>query len=108
MPTEYEKAHAQYRTLAKAALGGDKQAHADKAKVMNDIRSIERESARAGTVLSAKYAGDRVVVNEKKVASKRSLQEEYIRKFDSEKTVNLNGKEQTLQEYHTKRLLGGR
>jgi hypothetical protein len=109
--TEYEKAHLAYRALAKAALGGDKQAHADKAKAMNGIRDIEREAAREGTILSAQYAGDRVLVKQEQTSSKRSLQEEYVRKFDAEKTVNISRpdqpvKEQTLREYHSKRLLG--
>ena len=112
MPSEYEKAHATYRALAKAAASGDKQAHADKAKAMNEIRNIEREAARAGTVLSATYApGDKVVVRSERTDGKRSLQEEYVRKFDPEVTVMLpdaaggEPKEQTLREFHTKRLL---
>ena len=108
MATDYEKAHEKYRALAKAAQAGDAQAHKDKAKAMNDIRAIEREAARAGTKLSAKYQGDKVVQEAEQGRSKRSLQEEYCDKFDKEITVELNGKEQTLHEFHKKRLLGGK
>jgi CTP-dependent riboflavin kinase len=113
-PSDYEKAHATYRALAKAAQGGDKQAFADKAKAMNDIRAIERDAARAGTVLSATYNGDRIVTQSRSTESKRSLQEEYTRKFDGEVTVMLpdkpggEPKEQTLRDFHRKRLLGGK
>lgn len=106
MPSEYELAHKKYRELAKAAAGGDAAAKADKAKVMNDIRHIEREAARAGTVLNATYQGEKIVTSSQQTNSKRSLQEEYVRKFDAEKTAMINGKEQTLRDYHSKRLLG--
>ena len=106
MASDYEKAHAKYRELVKAAQNGDRQAHADKAKAMNEIRAIEREAARAGTILSATYNGDKITATSTSAPSKRSLQEEYVRKFDEDKTVTLNGKEQTLREYHSKRLLG--
>lgn len=113
MPSEYETAHAKYRELAKKAANGDKQAMTDKAKAMNDIRGIEREAARAGTILSAAYtAGDKVVVSSQQTDSKRSLQEEYVRKFDAEVTALLpekpggEPKEQTLRDFHRRRLLG--
>jgi hypothetical protein len=106
MPSDYEKAHADYRALVKAAATGDKKAHAEKAQAMNEIRKIERDSARAGTVLSAEYKGERLVVNTTQAESKRSLQEEYVRKFDGEKKVRIDGKETTLRDYHKKRLLG--
>jgi hypothetical protein len=106
MSVAYQKAYEKYRTLAKAASGGDKQAFADKAKAMQDIRNIERDSARNGKVLNAVYKGDQVVVETTDAPTKRSLQEEYIRKFDKEKRVLIDGKEQSLQEYHSKRLLG--
>lgn len=105
MPSEYETAHAKYRELAKKAAEGNAEAKRDKAKVMNEIRAIERDAAKAGTILSAQYKADKVVVQTRKTHSKRSLQEEYVRKFDPEMTVNIGGKEQTLQEYHTDRLL---
>ena len=111
--SEYEKAHATYRNLAKAAAAGDKTAHADKARAMNDIRQIEREAARAGTVLSATYGtGDRVTLHREETTPKHELQGEYIRKFDGEARVRIpdkaggEPKEQTLREFHKKRLLG--
>lgn len=106
MPTEYEKAHATYRELVKKAASGDAVAKSEKAKVMNDIRAIERDAARAGTVLSASYQGDQIKTQSQTVRSKRSMQEEYVHKFDGEAVVNVGGKEQTLREYHSKRLLG--
>ncbi len=113
MSTEYIKAHQTYRALVKAAAGGDPVAKADKARAMNDIRNIEREAARAGTILSATYApGDKVNVQTTQTHAKRSLQEEYVRKFDDKTTVMIadkpgsEPKEQTLQEFHRKRLLG--
>ncbi len=106
MPSEYEIAHTKYRALAVKALEGDPVAKKDKSKVMLEIVGIEREAARDGTILNAVYRGDKVVVESQNVPSKKSLQEEYIRKFDGEKTVTINGKEQTLQQYHSKRLLG--
>lgn len=106
MSKEYQAAQQKYQQLAKAAANGDTVARADKAKVVNEIRAIEREAARAGTVLSAVVKGDKVEVHTQDAPSKRSLQEEYVRKFDAEKKVNLGGKEQTLRDYHSKRLLG--
>jgi hypothetical protein len=105
MSKEYEKAHLQYRELAKKAAGGDAGAKSDKAKVMQEIRTMERDAARAGTTLNAVYRGEKVVVEKGEGDSKRSLQQEYVRKFDGEKKVNVGGKEQTLQQYHRGRLL---
>lgn len=113
--TEYEKAHTKYRELAKAAAAGSSEAKAEKARVMNDIRTIEREAARAGTRLNAVYRGDRVEVQQTEGRSKRSLQEEYVGKFaskDGQPEPEVKGLEwqdkpvKTLKEYHSKRLLG--
>lgn len=104
--SDYEKAHATYRALAKAAAGGDPKAREDKSKAMGEIIAIERDAARAGTILSATYRGDRIDVQTETCSSKKSLQEEYVRRFDGEKKVNVGGKEQTLQEYHSRRLVG--
>lgn len=117
MATPYEAAHAKYRELAKAAANGDPKAKQAKAEVMNDIRSIEREAARAGTRLAAVYRGDKIEVQKEEGAmrSKRSLQEEYVGKFASKdgspepevKGLKFNGEPvRTLKEYHSKRLLG--
>lgn len=109
MSAEYTQAHQKYRALtAKVRDSGDAVAKADKAKAMNEIRNIERDSARNGKVLSAVYKGDKVVVDVKDAPTKRSLQEEYVRKFDAEKPVIIDGKEQNLQDYHRRRLLGAR
>jgi hypothetical protein len=106
MSAEYQKAHTTYRTLAVKSLEGDAQARKDKAKVMQEIVAIERQSAKDGVNLSAVYKGDRVTVESTNSPSKRSLQEEYVRNFDDEKLVKIDGKEQSLRAYHSKRLLG--
>ena len=105
MSVEYQKAHTTYRTLAAKALEGDAQARKDKAKAMQEIVAIERQSAKQGVNLNAVYRGDKVEVETTASPTKRSLQEEYVRKFDGEKVVKIDGKEQTLREYHSKRLL---
>lgn len=97
-PAHYVKGMDKYRDLAAKARAGDKTAFEDKAKAMADVRAIERESNRNGLVLS----GGQVVGT---APTKRSMQEEYVRKF-SDAPVMLNGKETTLREYHSKRLLG--
>lgn len=112
MPSEYEIAHQKYRDAVKRYDGGngDPKARPDKAKAMQEIVAIEREAAKAGTILSAEYKGDKVVVRTDQTDSKRSLQEAYVRDFDNEVTCMLpdekgQPKEQTLREYHRKRLL---
>jgi hypothetical protein len=105
MAKEIEKAYADYQALAKKAANGDLQAKQDKAKAMGEIRQIEREAARAGTILKTKLVGDRVVATEEQTSSKRSLQEEYVRKFDDKAKVRIGGREQTLAQYHRARLL---
>lgn len=103
MPSDYENAHAKYRELAAKARSGDAQAHADKAKAMNEIRNIERAAAKSGTILNMTPTG---VVQKQQVRSKQSLQEEYVHKFDDKNVVDVGGKPQTLRQFHSKRLLG--
>lgn len=98
MPTEYEKAHEAYRKTTPLSQ--------DRIKAMNEIRHIERQAAREGTILSATYKGEQIVTQQRSAPSKRSLQEEYCRKFKDDAVVNVGGKDQTLRQYHTKRLLG--
>jgi CTP-dependent riboflavin kinase len=104
--SDYEKATTEYRKLAKAALEGDKVAHKEKAQAMLAIRKIEREAARAGTLLSIENRGDRVVAKEQATSSKRSMQEEYVRKFDDKTEQTINGEKTTIAGWHRKRLLG--
>lgn len=101
MSAEYKKAHERYRQAVA------QQAKPERAKIMNEIRQIERDSAREGKVLSATYKGDQVVVSVTDAPTKRSLQEEYVRKFDDKVKIPLiEGKDpQTLREYHSQRLL---
>jgi hypothetical protein len=108
MPSEYENAHAEYRKLAKAALEGNEQARRDKSKAMQTIVAIEREAARAGTILNAVYKGEKIETIKEQTESKRSLQEEYCRKFDAEKKVVLSegAAPTTLRDHHRARLLG--
>jgi hypothetical protein len=117
--SDYIKAQEKYHALLKASQAGDKQAFADKAKAMNEIRAIEREAARSGTILRSVRRGEKFTVQQEQTESKRSLQEEYVRKFDNEVTAMLPDldakdidpkkrplKEQTLREFNRKRLLG--
>jgi hypothetical protein len=103
---QYEKAWEAYNKAAAIAKTGNGQAKEEKAKIMNEIRQIERAAARDGKILNARPGTDgTVTVEVKEIDSKRSLQEEYVRKFDDEKVVKLGGKETTLRKYHAKRLL---
>ena len=107
MSAEYKKAHEAYRKLAEAVSGGNTDAKKDKIKAMNEIRSIERQSARSGEVLNARYEANGSITIEKTPApTKRSLQEEHLRRYDNDAKVFVGGKEQTLREYHTERLRG--
>lgn len=107
MPTDYEKAQAKYRELQQksAANPSDKALREDKVKASLEVRQIEREAARSGTHL----IGGRQVAQGR---SKRSLQEEYVGKFDNETPVELPEKAgepprvTTLQKHHSKRLFG--
>ena len=57
-------------------------------------------------MLSATYQGEKLVTRSDGTHSKRSLQEEYVRKFDGDTEVVVNGEQTTLQKFHAKRLLG--
>lgn len=95
----YKKAHAAYKALA-----ADPAKRADKTKAHLEVLAMEREAARSGVHLEAgvkvSEGGD----------TKRSLQEEYCRKFDDEIPVKLAAKvgeepkETTLRKYHKQRL----
>ena len=109
MASEYEKAHLEYRKLAKAAANGDATAKKLKADAMAEIRNIERASARAGTILSAVVNKDEsITVHQQPTRSKRSLQEEYVHKFADDKLkepLEFRGKKyDSLRDYHKARL----
>lgn len=115
--TEYAKTVETYNGLVEKSRGGDKQARKDKAKVMQDVRAIEREAARNGQVLARAGAAIPRTVTERRrtikesgvvrqTDSKQSLQEEYCRKFDDKKPVEFNGEKTTMRAFHSKRLLG--
>lgn len=99
--SSYAKAHDRYREFAK-----DPAKRGDKIKAHQEVMAMEREAAAAGVVLC----------DGKKVSeghpTKRSLQEEYVRKFataqdgQSERTVRIGEGETTLSDFHRKRLLG--
>lgn len=98
----YQKAHGEYKKLAEAAAKGDAKAKEEKAKVFQDVRNMEREAAREGVLL----AGGKQVGT---APSKRELQGEYVRKFDSKSKVMLPDakgevRETTLQDHHKERL----
>lgn len=109
--SEYKKAVQTYNALAEKAKAGDKQAHADKAKAMLEVRQIQRQAAREGTILSHNMKEGQVVVSTEDAPTKRSLQEEYVRSFDDKAEVKVGNQHQeeqvtTLRKYHSKRLLG--
>jgi hypothetical protein len=106
MASDYEKAHAKYRELATKAMQGDAQAHKDKAAAMQEVRNIERQSARSGVVLSLVRTGAGFQEQRKEVDTKRELQEQYVRKFDDKNVVKIDGKETTLRAWNSKRVLG--
>lgn len=107
---EYKKEWAAYDEAAKKSAGGDKQARSDKARIRETIRRMEREDARDGRIVTPVRNRGGVAVEVDDVDNKRSLQEEYCRKFDKDVTVMIPDKpgsppkEQTLREFHRKRL----
>lgn len=106
MSKEYEQAYRKYNELAKAAAGGNEAAKADKAKAYQEVRAIERSAARSGTILKPvqKTPTGPVTIEAKEASSKKSLQEEYARRFDDKAQVVLNDQKTTLRQYHAKRL----
>lgn len=112
MPSEFDKAYEKAVQAYRAGQRGGEATRGDKVKASLEMRQIEREAARAGKVLHVTNQGDRVVVHAKEVPTKRELQGEYVRKFDDEIKVKLadrvgdEPREQTLREFHRKRLLG--
>jgi hypothetical protein len=85
-----ESLQKQHAELLEKSKRGDRAAFLDKAKVGAELREAQREANREG---------------------KRSLQEEYVRKFDGETPVEVSPKAgepaevTTLREHHAKRLL---
>lgn len=95
---EYEAAHNAYRKLADAAAKGDVKAKEDKLQAFQTVRAMEREAAKGGVVLrDGKIVGTGI-------PTKKSLQEEYIRKLDGEKQVEIDGKETTVRQHAKERL----
>lgn len=95
---KYEAANKRYAEALAKSKTGDAVAFADKAKIVGEIRQMERDAAKQGTIIeNGKHLGE--------TETKRSLQEQYVRKFDNERPVNINGKETTMQAYHRDRLL---
>lgn len=107
---QYQDLHSKYAALAKKSADGDLTARKEKAKVFQDVRSMEREAARDGYVLAGGKDQTKAATGREQVATKRSLQEEYVRKFESpdgkDPEVVLNGEKITLARHHRKRLLG--
>jgi hypothetical protein len=112
---DYRKLYERRNELDKASARGDSKARADRAKVAEDLRKMERAAAREGTVLS----GGQVVRED--APTKRSLQEEYCRNFtkgvaadSAEPVVRIVDARHpesapfvgTRSAYHRKRLLG--
>lgn len=84
-----EAAQKKYDDLLEKSKRGDRQAFLDKAKAGTELREAQREVNREG---------------------KRSLQEEYVRKFDGETPVEIpaaageSARVTTLREHHADRL----
>jgi len=107
---EYTKAYESYNAAVAKSKGGDQGAKAEKVTIMADIRAMERQSAREGTVLNPVMQGKNIAVQVAKTSSRRSLQEEYTRKFNERTPVKIQTRDGTeftgtLREYHTGRLL---
>ena len=106
---KFKRGWDQYEAMKAKTAAGDRGAMADKAKLRVELKQMQREAARDGIILEpdadkhGRYTGS---VTAEETDTKRSLQQEYVRKFDGEKTVNVGGKEQTLRQYHKDRLLG--
>ena len=105
MSKEYNEANARYAAMAAKAKGGDKDAMKEKAIIVSEMRQMERAAARDGRVLNAVNNKGKIEVKTETAESKRSLQEEYVRKFDDKKPVVLEGRQTTLRAYHRERLL---
>lgn len=103
---EYNKALAAYNAQAARAAAGDKNAMKEKAKIAQDLRSIERAAAKDGKIIARRETpgGGTVGVVAKETETKRDLQWQYCQKFDDEKAVKLGGEETTMRKYHRKRL----
>lgn len=111
MSKELTTAYAKYNELNGKSKAGDKAAQAEKPKLMNEIRNIERQSARDGVVTNPVTRRDATVIETKNTSSRRSLQEEYVRRFDDKVQVKIDQRGAapftgTLREFHSKRLLG--
>lgn len=103
----YQTLRQKYHDTAEASRNGNKQAFVDKAKLMSDVRAMERDAAREGTILiPTRDTAGKVQVKTSSAPSKRSLQEEYVRKFDDKKQVKIGDRVTNLREYHSERLLG--
>lgn len=89
MPDNQQSLQKKYDELLDKSKKGDRQAFLDKAKVGTELREAQRAENAKG---------------------KRSLQEEYVRKFDGETPVEIPpkagepAKVTTLREHHANRL----
>lgn len=107
---KYTKKFQEYVDMAKAARNGGNaaggiDARESKAQLRQECREMERESNRDGQIMTATVnRSGRVSVEVKEADSKRDLQGEYLRKFNNEAPVRVGGQDQTLRQYHKKRL----
>lgn len=106
MVAELKKLYERLNAAREKAREGDKVARKDKEKIMSEIRNTERQLAREGKPVSVSADGDSVRITLGECDTKRSLQEEYVRRFDAATPVRINNREQTLREYHRRRLFG--
>ena len=108
---QYKKKWDAYEVSKSKAAAGDRGAMADKAKQRVELKQMEREAARDGVVLEpaadkqGRYTG---TVSAEETETKRSLQQEMVRKFDREAVVKFKTPqgeyEGDLRTYHEKRL----
>ena len=111
MSKEYTEAYGRYAGLVEKSKRGDAAAREEKAKVAADLRAMERQANREGRVLTpVNRGGNRIAVETTDAPTRRSLQEEYVRRFKDVpvKFKRRDGREfeGSLRDYHRERLMG--
>jgi len=106
MSKELVEAHKALLRFRKASENGtNAAARADKVRASLHVQEIESDMRRQGQNPKVTYRGDNVEVKITQSPAKRSMQEAYVRDFDNKTIVKIGDKEQTLRQYHSKRVL---
>lgn len=111
MSQKVQKLYEEYNGLLAKSKTGDKAAFTLKAEKMNEIRQVEREESRAGRFHNPLIRQGKLVIVTTETSSRRSLQEEYVRRFDDKVPVKIDRRDGrdpfvgTLQQFHRDRLL---